>query len=113
MSISPQGLECSGLLGRLLDPEIAIFEELFDADLPVEEQAKHWIAFFSLFDEQDKIALQHILSHKQRLQLEMVVYLSELRTAKVQVNSLLFKKHLSELFYILHCSCHSNSIIFL
>ncbi|CAK9189716.1 unnamed protein product [Sphagnum troendelagicum] len=67
---------------KLLDPEIAIFEELFDADLPVEEQAKHWITFFSLFDEQDKIALQHILSHKQRLQLEMVVYLSELWTAK-------------------------------
>lgn len=48
-----------------------------------------------------------------RLQLEMVVYLSELRTAKVLVNSLLLKEHLSEPFYILHCSCHSNSIIFL
>jgi hypothetical protein len=53
-------------LGRLPDLEIAIFEELFDADLPVEEQAKHWITFFSLFDEQDKITFQHILSHKQR-----------------------------------------------
>jgi hypothetical protein len=47
--------------------EIVICEELFDAELlPVEEQSKHWVAFFSTFDEQDKIALRHILSQKQK-----------------------------------------------
>ncbi len=47
--------------------EIVICEELFDTELlPVEEQAKHWVAFFSTFDKQDKIALRHILSQKQK-----------------------------------------------
>ncbi|CAK9216146.1 unnamed protein product [Sphagnum troendelagicum] len=65
------------------DMEIVICEELFDAELlPVEEQAKHWVVFFSTFDEQDKIALRHILSQKQKLQLEMLVYLSVQQTTE-------------------------------
>jgi sister-chromatid-cohesion protein PDS5 len=46
--------------------EIVFTEELFEADLSVEEQAKHWIALFSNFDENDRKALQYILLQKQR-----------------------------------------------
>jgi sister-chromatid-cohesion protein PDS5 len=46
--------------------EIVFTEELFEADLSVEERAKHWIALFSNFDENDRKALQYILLQKQR-----------------------------------------------
>jgi hypothetical protein len=46
--------------------EIVFIEELFPSGIPVEEQTKHWILSFSTFDENEKRALQVILSQKQR-----------------------------------------------
>jgi hypothetical protein len=59
---------CSNLnlLCRPQGMEIVFTEELFEADLSVEERAKHWIALFSNFDENDRKALQYILLQKQR-----------------------------------------------
>lgn len=46
--------------------EIVFSEDLFLPEIPVEERAKHWVLIFSTFDDNDKKALQAILSQKQR-----------------------------------------------
>ncbi|CAM6002717.1 unnamed protein product [Sphagnum balticum] len=77
--------------------EIVFTEELFEADLSVEERAKHWIALFSNFDENDRKALQYILLQKQRLQQEMQVFLSTRQKAKEEDAPELQKKIQSSL----------------
>ncbi|CAM6002851.1 unnamed protein product, partial [Sphagnum balticum] len=77
--------------------EIVFTEELFEADLSVEERAKHWIALFSNFDENDRKALQYILLQKQRLQQEMQVFLSTRQKAKEEDTPELQKKIQSSL----------------
>jgi hypothetical protein len=37
--------------------EIVFIEQLFEVDFSIEEQTKHWITFFSKFDENDRKAL--------------------------------------------------------
>jgi len=39
-------------------------EELFEVDLSIEEQAKHWIAVVSNFGENDRKVLEYILLQK-------------------------------------------------
>jgi hypothetical protein len=41
-------------------------EELFEADLPIADWAKHWITIFSNFDENDRKVLEHTLLQKHR-----------------------------------------------
>jgi hypothetical protein len=41
-------------------------EELFEADLPIADRAKHWIAVFSNFGENDGKVLEHTLLQKRR-----------------------------------------------
>lgn len=71
--------------------ELIFAEDLFPVLLPVEERARHWIHFFSLFSPFHLKALSAILSQKRR-------YLCEV-TDRIRV--LLFhpKKVLSYVYY--------------
>jgi len=41
-------------------------KELFEADLPIADRAKHWIVVFSNFGENDGKVLEHTLLQKRR-----------------------------------------------
>ncbi|KAL8110273.1 sister chromatid cohesion protein PDS5 homolog B isoform X1 [Apium graveolens] len=61
-----------------LNMEHMFAEDLFPNDLSVEERIRHWIFFVSLqtiFTPSHEKALNSILSHKQRLQIELKLYL--------------------------------------
>ncbi|XP_022976675.1 sister chromatid cohesion protein PDS5 homolog A-like isoform X2 [Cucurbita maxima] len=55
--------------------ELVLVEDLFPADLSVEERTRHWIHLFSLFNIHHEKALGYILLQKQRLQNELRTYL--------------------------------------
>ncbi|XP_039137720.1 sister chromatid cohesion protein PDS5 homolog A isoform X2 [Dioscorea cayenensis subsp. rotundata] len=56
--------------------EVVLSEDLFPDCLSVMERTKHWVAFFSFFTPHHIKALNSILFQKQRLQEEMLLYLS-------------------------------------
>ncbi|KAL3693850.1 hypothetical protein R1sor_007501 [Riccia sorocarpa] len=62
--------------------EIVFTDDLFSADLPVKERAKHWVAMISSFDKNDEKAFRNILGQKLRLQVEMQNYLSMRQKSK-------------------------------
>ncbi|KAL2634564.1 hypothetical protein R1flu_006043 [Riccia fluitans] len=72
--------------------EIVFTDELFSADLPVEERAKHWIAMMSSFDKIDEKAFRNILGQKLRLQVEMQNYLTMRQKSKEEDSPELQKK---------------------
>ena len=49
--------------------ELVLVEDLFPADLSIEERTKHWIRLFSLFNNHHEKALRHVLLQKQRYSL--------------------------------------------
>ncbi|KAE8649626.1 sister chromatid cohesion protein PDS5 homolog A isoform X1 [Cucumis sativus] len=55
--------------------ELVLVEDLFPADLSIEERTKHWIRLFSLFNNHHEKALRHVLLQKQRLQNVLRTYL--------------------------------------
>ncbi|TYK31652.1 sister chromatid cohesion protein PDS5-like protein A isoform X1 [Cucumis melo var. makuwa] len=55
--------------------ELVLVEDLFPADLSIEERTKHWIRLFSLFNNHHEKALRHVLLQKKRLQNELRTYL--------------------------------------
>ncbi|XP_038899210.1 sister chromatid cohesion protein PDS5 homolog A isoform X2 [Benincasa hispida] len=55
--------------------ELVLVEDLFPADLSIEERTKHWIRLFSLFNNHHEKALGYVLLQKQRLQNQMRTYL--------------------------------------
>ncbi|OVA03847.1 hypothetical protein BVC80_8065g3 [Macleaya cordata] len=56
--------------------ELVLAEDLFPANLSVEERTRHWISLYSFFTLAHIKALNSILSQKWRLQTEMQVYLA-------------------------------------
>ena len=41
-------------------------EELFPANIPIEQRAQHWIAIFSMLDDTEKKGLTFLLTIKER-----------------------------------------------
>ncbi|KAL6962149.1 hypothetical protein U1Q18_037103 [Sarracenia purpurea var. burkii] len=56
--------------------ELVLAEEMFPADLSVEDKTRHWILLFSLFSALHLKALKSIFYLKQRFRTEMQVYLA-------------------------------------
>lgn len=55
--------------------ELVLVEDLFPAELSIEERTRHWIRLFSLFNNHHEKALGYVLLQKQRLQNELRTYL--------------------------------------
>ncbi|XP_058091316.1 sister chromatid cohesion protein PDS5 homolog B [Magnolia sinica] len=75
--------------------ELVLAEDLFPSTLSVEEKTKHWISLFSFFTTPHIKALNSILSQKQRLQMEMQVYLDLRRKQKENSSEELQKRSLA------------------
>ncbi|BBN05523.1 sister chromatid cohesion protein PDS5 [Marchantia polymorpha subsp. ruderalis] len=72
--------------------EIVFTDELFSADLPIEQRAKHWVAMLGSFDKNDEKAFRNILGQKLRLQMEMQNYLTMRQKSKEEDTPELQKK---------------------
>lgn len=46
--------------------ELVLVEDLFPAELSIEERTRHWIRLFSLFNNHHEKALGYVLLQKQR-----------------------------------------------
>ncbi|CAL5052458.1 unnamed protein product [Urochloa decumbens] len=76
--------------------ESILCASLFPPEFPTKGRVKHWVAAVSLFDKVEMKALESILLQKQRLQQEMLKYMSLRQLSQVSVNLECFAKSLCD-----------------